>query len=199
MNWGPEPDVSPSPWNENEKKENFRGGAGLVEYCVFQLVNQCFLLCIVVRLSVVSNRPFSKVTHVTWIRELRDKHQNKSYVSEDRFEGNLDVFAQWWTFVQCLAAQIVPTERRTKDIIVFPQSRRDRSPKRNERRNARRFLRASGNQCFYGTLRYFFANWFIVIVLLVYNNTLTHVVTAEGRLTRSSLICQQSVRFWLSQ
>lgn len=32
-----------------------------MDYCVFQLVNQCFLLCIVVRLSVVSNGPFSEV------------------------------------------------------------------------------------------------------------------------------------------
>ena len=30
----------------------------------------------------------------------------------------------------CSAAQIVRTERRTKDIIVFPQLSQDRSPKR---------------------------------------------------------------------
>ena len=114
MNWGPEPDVSPSSWNENEKKENFRGGAGLVDYCVFQLVNQRFLFCIVVRLSVVSNLERTKYTPVSF---------------------------------EPLAISI-----------------------------------------FCGTLRYFFANWFIVMILLVYNNTLTHVVTAEGRLTRSSLI-----------
>ena len=65
--------------------------------------------------------PFQKWRHVTWFREVEDKHQNKSYVSEDQVEGNLEVFAQWWTFVRCSAAQIVPTERRTMDIIVFPR------------------------------------------------------------------------------
>ena len=38
--------------------------------------------------------PFQKWRYVTWFRELHDKHQNKSYVSEDRFEGHLEVSAQ---------------------------------------------------------------------------------------------------------
>ena len=33
--------------------------------------------------------PFQKWRHFTWFRQVEDKHQNKSYVSEDRFEGNL--------------------------------------------------------------------------------------------------------------
>ena len=37
--------------------------------------------------------PFQKWRHVTWFREEEDKHQNKSYVSEHRFKGNLEVFA----------------------------------------------------------------------------------------------------------
>ena len=73
--------------------------------------------------------PFQKWRHITWFHEVEDKHKNKSYVSEDQVEGNLEVFAQWWTFVRCLASQIVATERRTKDMVVLPQSCRDRSPK----------------------------------------------------------------------
>ena len=42
---------------------------------------------------------------------------------------DVEVFAQWWTFVRCLAAQIVRTERRTNDVIVFPQSCRERTTK----------------------------------------------------------------------
>ena len=63
-------------------------------------------------------RPIWEVTsrYVTWFRD---------FVSEDWVK----VFAQWWTFVRCLAAQIVRTERRSKEIVVFPQSCRDRSPK----------------------------------------------------------------------
>ena len=74
--------------------------------------------------------PFQMWRHVTWFIELEDKHQNKLHMFEDRFEGILEVFAQWWTFVLCLAAQIVQTERRTKDITVFLQSCRDQTPKR---------------------------------------------------------------------
>ena len=37
-----------------------------MDYCVFQLVNQCFLLCIVVRLSVVSNLERMKCTPVSF-------------------------------------------------------------------------------------------------------------------------------------
>ena len=37
--------------------------------------------------------PFQKWRHVMWFREVEDKHQNKSYVSKDRFDGNVEVFA----------------------------------------------------------------------------------------------------------
>ena len=74
--------------------------------------------------------PFQKWRHVT-SRDFANWRASKQIVcvSEDRIEGNLEVFAQWWTFVLCLAAQIVRIEKRTKDVIVFAKSCRDRSPK----------------------------------------------------------------------
>ena len=36
---------------------------------------------------------FQKWGYVMWFHEREDKHQNKAYVSEERFESFLEVFA----------------------------------------------------------------------------------------------------------